>query len=118
MTDDHLEHIVSHNWGMDAAIVPGGHDKALNLPGEVIDLVGDRLDLQAIAQAVPGADADAAASVATTAKNPCGRSCAHSGCPAPSPASSWVPRILRTSKASPCTSRAASPTRLAAASTS
>ena len=67
VTDDHLEHIVSHNWGMDAAIVPGGHDKALNLPGEVIDLVGDRLDLQAIAQAVPGADADALwASVATT----------------------------------------------------
>ena len=67
VTDDHLEHIVSHNWGIDAAIVPGGHDKALNLPGEVIDLVGDRLDLQAIAQAVPGADADALwASVATT----------------------------------------------------
>ena len=66
VTDDHLEHIVSHNWGMDAAIVPGGHDKALNLPGEVIDLVGDRLELQAIAQAVPGADADALwASVAT-----------------------------------------------------
>ena len=26
VTDDHLENIVSHNWGMDAAIVPGGHD--------------------------------------------------------------------------------------------
>ena len=67
VTDDHLEHIISHNWGMDAAIVPGGHDKALSLPGEVIDLVGDRLDLLTIAQAVPGADADALwASVATT----------------------------------------------------
>ena len=53
VTDDHLEHIVS--------------DKALDLPGEVIDLVGDRLDLLAIAKAVPGADADALwASVATT----------------------------------------------------
>ena len=51
-TDDHLEHIISHNWGMDAAIVPGGHDRTAELPGEVIDLVGDRLDLQAIAQAV------------------------------------------------------------------
>ena len=67
VTDDHLEHIVSHNWGMDAAIVPGGHDKAIDLPGDVIDLVGDRLDLLSIAQAVPGADADALwASVATT----------------------------------------------------
>ena len=59
VTDDHLEHIVSHNWGMDAAIVPGGHNKAQDLPGEIIDLVGDRLDLLAIARAVPGADADA-----------------------------------------------------------
>ena len=67
VTDDHLEHIVSHNWGMDAAIVPGGHNKAQDLPGEIIDLVGDRLDLLAIARAVPGADADALwASVATT----------------------------------------------------
>lgn len=67
VTDDHLEHIVSHNWGMDAAIVPGGHDKAIDLPGDVIDLVGDRLDLLSIAQAVPGSDADALwASVATT----------------------------------------------------
>ena len=67
VTDDHLEHIISHNWGMDAAIVPGGHDRTAELPGEVIDLVGDRLDLLEIAEAVPGSDADALwASVATT----------------------------------------------------
>ena len=67
VTDDHLEHIISHNWGMDAAIVPGGHDRTAELPGDVIDLVGDRLDLLEIAEAVPGSDADALwASVATT----------------------------------------------------
>lgn len=67
VTDDHLEHIVSHNWGMKVAIVPGGHDKTSELPGEVIDLVGDRLDLLAIARAVPGSDPDALwACVATT----------------------------------------------------
>lgn len=67
VTDDHLENIVSHNWGMDAAIVPGGHDKASELPTDVTDLVGDRLDLMEIAHAVPGSDADALwASVATT----------------------------------------------------
>ena len=33
VTDDHLEHIVSHNWGIDAAIVPGGHDKAGSVAG-------------------------------------------------------------------------------------
>ena len=67
VTDDHLENIVSHNWGMDAAIVPGGHDKASELPIDVTDLVGDRLDLMEIARAVPGSDAEALwASVATT----------------------------------------------------
>ncbi|MFQ7930893.1 MAG: hypothetical protein ACLRG2_05720 [Pauljensenia sp.] len=50
---------------------PRRRDKALDLPGEVIDLVSDRLDLLAIAKAMPGADADALwASVALPAKNP------------------------------------------------
>ncbi|MDC4232236.1 hypothetical protein M3T53_00700 [Actinomyces sp. B33] len=59
VTDDHLEHVVTHNWGMRTRIVPGPLDDAHLLADEVLDLVGDRPDLAAIADAVPGADADA-----------------------------------------------------------
>ena len=38
VTDDHLEHIISHNWGMDAAIVPGGHDRTAELPLSLIHI--------------------------------------------------------------------------------
>ena len=66
VTDDHIEHIVSHNWGMETVIVPGARAKASELPDEVIDLVGDRPDLEAIAAAVPGADPVALWATATT----------------------------------------------------
>lgn len=59
VTDDHLEHVVSHDWGMHQLLVPGAADRVADLPDEVIDLVGDRSDLRAIADRVPGADADA-----------------------------------------------------------
>ncbi len=65
VTDDHIEHIVSHNWGMETALVPGARAKASELPDEVIDLVGDRPDLEAIAAAVPGADPAALWATAT-----------------------------------------------------
>ena len=66
VTDDHIEHIVSRNWGMETVIVPGARAKASELPDEVIDLVGDRPDLEAIAAAVPGADPVALWATATT----------------------------------------------------
>lgn len=59
VTDDHLEHIVTHNWGMESLLVPGAHDDAADLADEIIDLVGDRPELRAIAAGVPGANADA-----------------------------------------------------------
>ena len=59
VTDDHLEHVVTHNWGMDALIVPGAHESVDELPGEILDLVGDRPELEAIAAGVPGADVEA-----------------------------------------------------------
>ena len=59
VTDDHLEHIVTHNWGMDALLVPGGHQSHADLPDEVLDLVGDWPDLSAIARAIPGSDVEA-----------------------------------------------------------
>lgn len=59
VTDDHLENIVAHNWGMDSRIVPGGHEDVAVLDAEVIDLVGDDPDLREIAAAVPGADVEA-----------------------------------------------------------
>lgn len=59
VTDDHLEHIVSHDWGMHQLLVPGGAEKVSDLPDGVVDLVGDRKDLETIAAQVPGADAKA-----------------------------------------------------------
>ncbi|WP_115727849.1 hypothetical protein [Actinomyces culturomici] len=59
VTDDHLEHVVTHNWGMDALVVAGAHEDASEVSEAVIDLVGDRPELTAIAAAVPGADLDA-----------------------------------------------------------
>lgn len=59
VTDDHLEHVITHNWGMETRIVAGAHDSAEGLDQGILDLVGDRPDLAAIAAAVPGADADA-----------------------------------------------------------
>lgn len=59
VTDDHLEHVVTHNWGMDSVLVPGAQASVDELDPEIIDLVGDRCELKAIAGAVPGADADA-----------------------------------------------------------
>ena len=57
VTDEHLEHVVSHDWGMHQLLVPGGAQSVDDLPTEVVDLVGDRKDLEAIAAQVPGADA-------------------------------------------------------------
>ncbi|WP_022867441.1 hypothetical protein [Schaalia vaccimaxillae] len=59
VTDDHLEHVVTHNWAMDSLVVAGGHENSDDVAAEVIDLVGDRGDLTAIAKAIPGADIQA-----------------------------------------------------------
>lgn len=59
VTDDHLEHVVTHNWGMDSLLVPGAHEAVDEVAPQIIDLVGDRPELTAIASAVPGADVDA-----------------------------------------------------------
>ncbi|QPK81051.1 hypothetical protein G7Y41_08420 [Schaalia sp. ZJ405] len=59
VTDDHLEHIVAHNWDMDSLIVAGGNESPDAVAAETIDLVGDRPDLRQIATYVPGADVDA-----------------------------------------------------------
>ena len=53
VTDEHLEHVVSHDWGMRRLHVPD------DAPDEVRELVGDRLETDQIAAHVPGADADA-----------------------------------------------------------
>ncbi|QWW20749.1 hypothetical protein I6B53_09480 [Schaalia sp. 19OD2882] len=63
VTDDHIEHVVTHNWGMENLLVTGAVP-ATTLPQEVLDLVGDGPELALIAQAVPGADREAF--VATT----------------------------------------------------
>lgn len=57
--DDHIENVLTHNWGMETLLVPGGVDSADALPVDVSDLVGNRPDLAAIAGAVPGADVEA-----------------------------------------------------------
>ncbi len=58
VTDEHLEHVVSHNWSMERVLVSGGCSTA-DLPREIADLVGDRNETDAIAGLIPGADADA-----------------------------------------------------------
>lgn len=55
VTDDHLEHVVTHSWGMERHVLP-----ARAAEDEVLaDLVGPRPALLTIAAAVPGADAEA-----------------------------------------------------------
>ncbi|WP_026459912.1 hypothetical protein [Schaalia suimastitidis] len=65
VTDDHLEHVVSYNWGLDKIVVTGAVKAEDSLDPEVVDLVGDGKDLDAIAAAVPGAKADALRGAAT-----------------------------------------------------
>lgn len=59
VTDDHLEHIVTHNWGMSTLLVPGAHEHSTELPDNILKLVGDRTELETIAAQVPGADIEA-----------------------------------------------------------
>ena len=58
VTDDHLEHVLTYNWGMTVRIVVGSSSVEAVDPA-VIDLVGDRPALREIAAYVPGADVDA-----------------------------------------------------------
>ena len=58
VTDDHLEHVLTYNWGMTVRIVVGSSSVEAVDPA-VIDLVGDRPALREIAAHVPGADVDA-----------------------------------------------------------
>lgn len=62
VTDDHLEHITTHNWGMEKILVAGACAEAT---AKVTDLVGDRPELLRIGEAVPGADIDALCAAAT-----------------------------------------------------
>lgn len=59
VTDDHLENVVAHNWGMTVLLVPGGYDSVEDAPSDIIDLVGDRPDLEEIASYLPQADTQA-----------------------------------------------------------
>jgi len=59
VSDEHIEHVVTHNWGMERLVVPGGLAQVDDLPAGVADLVGDRAEIEAIAELVPGANADA-----------------------------------------------------------
>ncbi len=59
VTDEHVEHVVTHNWAMRRRLVPGALPEAADLPEAIADLVGDRPETDAIAAQVPGADADA-----------------------------------------------------------
>lgn len=58
VTDDHLEHVLTYNWGMTVRIVVGSSSVEAVDPA-VVDLVGDRPALREIAAHVPGADVDA-----------------------------------------------------------
>ena len=58
VTDDHLEHVLTHNWGMTTRIVTGSAS-ADSVDPSVVDLVGDRPALREIAAHVPGADVEA-----------------------------------------------------------
>ena len=58
VTDDHLEHVLTYNWGMTVRIVVGSSSVEAVDPA-VVDLVGDRPALREIAAYVPGADVDA-----------------------------------------------------------
>ena len=59
VTDDHLENVVAHNWGMTALLVPGTYPSTAEAPREALDLVGDRPDLEEIASYLPAANAQA-----------------------------------------------------------
>ncbi|MCI1787917.1 MAG: hypothetical protein LKI58_07610 [Actinomyces sp.] len=59
VTDEHIEHVVTHNWAMLRVLVPGALGSAEALPADIADLVGDRSETDAIAAQVPGANADA-----------------------------------------------------------
>lgn len=59
VTDDHLEHVITHNWGMKSLLIAGAHESAGELDQEILDFVSDRPDLEAIVKAMPGADLDA-----------------------------------------------------------
>lgn len=58
VTDDHLEHVLTYNWGMTVRIVVGSSSVEAVDPA-IVDLVGDRPALREIAAHVPGADVDA-----------------------------------------------------------
>lgn len=58
VTDDHLEHVLTYNWGMTTRIVVGS-STAEAVDPSVVDLVGDRPALREIASHVPGADVEA-----------------------------------------------------------
>ncbi|PID98275.1 MAG: hypothetical protein CSA82_00490 [Actinobacteria bacterium] len=58
VTDDHLEHTVSHNWSMNREFIAGKADRH-TLSDEVQNLVGSNSELKQIAQAVPGANVGA-----------------------------------------------------------
>ena len=58
VTDDHLEHVLTYNWGMTTRIVTGSAS-ADSVDPSVVDLVGDRPALREIAAHVPGADVEA-----------------------------------------------------------
>lgn len=58
VTDDHLEHVVIHNWAMDSKIIPGAHNVPTEVDDEILDLVGDRPNLKKIADAVNGSNVD------------------------------------------------------------
>ncbi len=74
MTDDHPSNIVSHNWGMDAAIVPGATTRPRPAPGEIIDLVGDRLTCWPSPESCLVPTLTPCGPPWQLAKNPCGRS--------------------------------------------
>lgn len=59
VVDDHTESIVTYDWALNRELVPG-YAAADKVEAHILDLVGDRLNIQTICDHVPGADADAA----------------------------------------------------------
>lgn len=60
MPNDDPEGVITYNWGMNEVIVAGAKGWEGEIPEEVLELVGARGDIQAIHDAVPGVDVEAA----------------------------------------------------------